>query len=418
MLLFSELPNLNRVSLMSARETLLQRYAELTVRVGINVQPGQRLCINGQIEHAELARAVAREAYKAGAAWVDVYLSDQHVKRAHIEFAGDESLEYSPPWLVKRLDDLGADHGALLGITGDPEPEIFADLDGARVAKARMRKVSEASLRLTDGACNWCIVGYPNAGWATTIFGEPDVDRLWDAVATAVRLDEDDPVAAWQEHIAKLTSRANALNARRFDALRYAGPGTDLRIGLLPGSEWLAALDHSAGIDHVANMPTEEVFTSPDARRVDGFVSATYPLQLHGTIVRGLKVRFEGGRAVEITAETGEDLVRQHASSDDGAARLGEVALVDNDSRVGKTGLVFYNTLFDENAASHLALGMAFPKTAEGASDLTPEERHERGVNHSSIHTDFMIGSPELDVFGVDADGSETPILRKGDWVL
>ncbi|CAB4703898.1 MAG: aminopeptidase [Actinobacteria bacterium] len=403
---------------MSANDSLLQRYAELTVRVGLNVQPGQRLCVNGQLEHAELARAVAREAYKAGAAWVDVYLTDQHVKRAHIEYASDESLEYSPPWLVKRLDDLGADGGALLGITGNPEPEIFADLDGSRVAKARMRKVSEASLRLTDGACNWCIVAFPNVGWATTVFGEPDVDRLWQAVATAVRLDEDDPVAAWQEHIAKLSRRADTLNACRFDALHFVGPGTDVKVGLLPGSKWLAALERSNGIDHVANMPTEEVFTSPDARRVDGYVSATYPLQLHGTIVRGLKVRFEGGRAVEITADTGEDLMRQHAASDDGAARLGEVALVDNDSRVGKTGLVFYDTLFDENAASHIALGMAFPGTAEGASALTPEERHERGVNHSSIHTDFMIGSPELDVFGVDADGSETPILRQGDWVL
>jgi aminopeptidase len=397
---------------------LLTEYARLAVRVGVNVQPGQRLAINCLVEHAPLARAAAREAYAVGACYVDVLYNDQHVRRPHIEYASDEALGWSPPWLVKRLDDLGEDGGAMLAITGNPEPELFADLDGGRVARARMRELSEASLRLSDGRCNWSIVAFPNEGWARTVFGEPDVDRLWQAVATAVRLDEPDPVEAWQRHIADLAGRAAILNERSFDALRYRGPGTDLTVGLLPGSVWTAALDESQGIEHVANMPTEEVFTAPDARRVDGTVRASYPLQLQGTIVRGLELRFAGGRAVEVRADEGEDLVRTHITTDDGAARLGEVALVDGSSRVGRTGIVFYDTLFDENAASHIALGTAILSTVAGALELSPEARHDQGINHSSIHTDFMIGSPDLLVAGLTAAGEEVAILDGGSWVL
>jgi aminopeptidase len=278
--------------------------------------------------------------------------------------------------------------------------------------------VAEESLKLTDGLCNWTIVAYPNDGWARTVLGEPDVERLWAAVATAVRLDEPDPVAAWREHIARLQQRAQSLNERRFDQLRYRGPGTDLTIGLHPDSQWQAALDESRGIEHVANMPTEEVFTTPDARRVEGTVRSTLPLQIQGNIVRDLEVRFEGGRAVEIRAGSGEEVMRTHAATDDGASRLGEVALVDGHSRVGQTGLVFYDTLFDENASSHIALGASIVQAVPGASEQTVDERHERGVNHSSIHTDFMIGSNELEVDGITADGEAVPILRNGDWLL
>lgn len=396
----------------------LAAYARLAVRVGLNLQPGQRLAINALIEHAPLVRAVARESYEAGAQYVDVLYGDQHVRRAHIEHAGDDELGWSPPWLVQRLDDLGRDGGALLAISGNPEPEIFGDLDGGRVARARMREVAAASLKLTGGLCNWSIVAFPNEGWARTVFGEPDVERLWQAVATAVRLDEPDPVVAWREHIENLERRAGALNERRFDSLRYLGPGTDLAVGLHPDSVWQAALDESIGIKHVANMPTEEVFTTPDARRVDGTVRSTYPLQIHGTVVRGLEVRFEGGRAVEVRADEGEELMQAQVAADDGAARLGEVALVDSSSRVGKTGLVFYDTLFDENASSHIALGAAILQCVEGAVELSPEERHARGINHSSIHTDFMIDSPELAISGITKSGDEVPILRGGDWVL
>jgi aminopeptidase len=386
--------------------------------VGLNLQPGQTLGINALIEHAPLVRAIARQAYEAGARYVDVLYTDQHVRRAHIAQAADGQLGYSPPWLVRRLRELGELGGALVAITGNPEPELYADLDGERVGKARMREVAEESLKLTDGLCNWTIVAYPNEGWARTVFGEPDVERLWQAVGSAVRLDEPDPVTAWRDHIARLQARARSLNERHFDHLRYSGPGTDLTIGLHPDSEWQAALDESRGIEHVANMPTEEVFTTPDARRVEGTVRSTLPLQIQGNIVRGLEVRFESGRVAEIRAESGEEVMRTHAATDDGAARLGEVALVDGHSRVGQTGLVFYDTLFDENASSHIALGASIVQAVPGASEQTAEERHERGVNHSSIHTDFMIGSNELEIDGVTADGDAVPIMRNGDWQL
>jgi aminopeptidase len=403
---------------VSPADNRLEQYARLTVRVGLNLQPGQVLGINALLEHAPLVRAITRQAYEAGATYVDVLYTDQHVRRAHVAQAADDNLGFSPQWLVERYKKLGETGSALCAITGNPEPEILADLDGERVAKARMREVAEATLALTDGLCNWTIVAYPNEGWAQTVLGEPDVERLWEAVATAVRLDEPDPVAAWQEHIGRLEQRAATLNTHAFDALRYIGPGTELTVGLHKGSEWQAALDTSAGIDHVANMPTEEVFTTPDARRVDGTVRSTYPLQIQGTIVRGLEVRFENGRVAEINAESGQDVMRTHAATDDGAARLGEVALVDGHSRVGETGLVFYDTLFDENASSHIALGASILHAVPWAVELDKDERHTQGVNQSTIHTDFMIGSNDLEIDGLDEDGTATPILRNGDWIL
>jgi aminopeptidase len=401
-----------------AADDRLKKYAELAVRVGLNLQPGQILGINALVEHAPFAREIARAAYEAGASFVDVQYGDQHVRRAHIANAAVDQLGYSPPWLVERYDELGRVGGALLAISGNPEPELFSDLDGERVGKARMKEVAEASLRLSDGVCNWTIVAYPNEGWARTVFDEPDVERLWDAVAHAVRLDTDDPPAAWRDHIGRLQTRAAALNERRFDHLRYRGPGTDLMIGLHPESAWQAALDHSNGIDHVANMPTEEVFTTPDARRVEGHVRSTLPLQIQGNIVRDLEIRFEGGRAVEVRAGSGEEVMRTHVATDAGAARLGEVALVDGHSAVGETGLVFYDTLFDENASSHIALGAAILQAVGWAGALSAEQRVEKGVNQSSIHTDFMIGSNELEVDGVTASGEAVPILRAGDWLL
>jgi aminopeptidase len=402
---------------MAAAETRVRDYARLAVRVGLNLQPGQRVAINALVEHHPFVRAVAAEAYAAGARHVDVFYSDQHVRREHIVHAPDDTLGWSPPWLLERAEQLIADGGALLSIAGNPEPELLADLDGARVAHSRMQQLGDVLLRISDGATPWSIVAFPSDGWARAIFGEPDVERLWAAVATAVRLDEPDPVEAWRQHVAKLSARAAALNERRFDALRYRGPGTDLTVGLLRGSRWLAGVDRAHGIEFVPNMPTEEVFTVPDRRRADGIVRATYPLQIQGTIVRGLEVRFEEGVAVEIRADAGAELMRTHAATDEGAARLGEVALVDSTSRVGQTGLVFFDTLYDENAASHIALGAAI-LGVEGADELSDAEREAAGINVSSIHTDFMIGSNELVITGVTRDGVEAPILDRGDWVL
>jgi aminopeptidase len=260
----------------------LEAYARLAVRVAANVQPGQLVGVGAQIEHAPLVRAVAREAYAAGARWVDVHYADQHVKRARIELGPEETLDWSPPWLIERARALGG--GAVISITGDPDPELFAGLDGDRVGRARMKELARETLALTNGLVNWTVIGCPNEGWARTVFGEPDLERLWEAVARAVRLDEADPVAAWQEHLDRLEARAAAMNARRFAALRYHGPGTDLEIGLFPQTRWQSALDRTkSGIRHVANMPTEEIFASPDPARAEGVVRSTKPLQVGGT---------------------------------------------------------------------------------------------------------------------------------------
>lgn len=402
---------------MGATERL-ERYARLIVEVGLNLQPGQRLAVGCLVDHAPVARAVAAQAYAAGGYYVDVLYGDRQLRRSQVELGDEAGLGWSPPWFVQRLDDLGADAGALLSLTGDPTGDLMAGLDGGRIARSRMRGISEASLRLTGGACNWTVVGAPNAGWATTVFGEPDLERLWAAVAACMRLDEPDPVEAWRAHLSDLDERAGRLNDLALDELHFLGPGTDLRIGLLPGSRWTSSHAEAHGIVHVPNMPTEEVFTTPDARRVSGTVRSTYPLPLEGAIVRGLRVRFEHGRAVEVTAEQGKELIRTHIASDAGASRLGEVALVDRSSRVARTGLVFSNVLFDENAASHIAFGDAIVRAVEGASALGREERHARGVNASSLHTDFMIGSDEVSVDGVTRTGAVVPILRDGSFVV
>jgi aminopeptidase len=265
----------------------------------------------------------------------------------------------------------------------------------------------------------WAIVGCPNAGWANAVLGEPDVDRLWQAVASTVRLDEPDPVAAWREHIATLKSRAATLNERRFEAVRLQGPGTDLTVGLTNRSRWIAAETETAwGQTHVPNMPTEEVFTTPDLRRADGTVRATMPLVLQGTVVRDLELRFEGGEIVEVRASSGEEVIRKQIETDEGSRRLGELALVDGDSRVGRTGLTFMNTLFDENATTHIAFGQALPEAVEGGDSLSPSELAEIGVNDSTVHVDFMVGGPEVDVEGLDGNGGAVPIIRDDAWVL
>ena len=405
---------------MEPNGSRLERYAELAVRVGANVAPGQIVDLVGQVEHAPLIRELARASYRAGARFVDYFYTDLHVRKQMIRSAADDVLTSTPPWLLSRARHMSDAHAAAIAVTGDPDPELLSDLPGERVGKARMRDLNEEYLRQSnERLVNWSIVAYPNEGWAKTVFGEPDVERLWRAVETAVRLDEPDPVAAWREHIDRLAARARALNERGFDAIRYRGPGTDLTVGLLPDSYWGGADFETAwGRRHVPNMPTEEVFTTPDYRRVEGTVRSTYPLALAGTIVRDLDVRFESGRAVEVNASQGADVIRAQIATDEGAAQVGEIALVDGESRVGKTGLTFFDTLFDENATCHIALGDGIVSGVRGAEQLSPEERVARGINRSAVHTDFMIGGPSLEVDGLTPAGDSVPILRNDVWVL
>lgn len=397
----------------------LDRYAELLVDVGVNLAEGQELFVDAFVEHAPLVRAIARAGYSLGARRVDVVYVDKYVDAAGVEFAPEEELVHGAPWLIQRATAVEDRRGALISLSGDPSPRLFDALDPRRVAIPRARDLTAERIRIALGdQVRWTIAAYPTEGWAETMYGTPDVESLWSAVATAVRLDEDDPTAAWRAHLKELDARARTLNELALDAVRFHGAGTDLVVGLLPSSEWRCGGYAVDGRPFVANMPTEEVFVTPDRSRADGIVRATKPLPLNGAVVQGLEVRFRDGAIVGVDADSAADVVREQLALDEGAARLGELALVDEGSRVGKTGLTFFNTLFDENAACHIAYGQSAGALTEDVAALESDEQRELGVNQSAIHTDFMIGGPEVDVDGVLKDGTTVPLLRGNVWQL
>ena len=392
----------------------LARLADLVVGFGANVQPDQIVAVSCEPGKEPLVRAIAASAYRRGAKFVDVQWFDPWVKRARIAHARDETLEFVPDWYGQRVLALGDARAARIALSGPSAPGVLDDLDPVRAGKDRLPAVKESGQVVNDRTTNWSIIPCPTPTWAKLVF--PDLSpgeglvRLVEDISHMLRLDEPDPIAAWHARADTLVSVTERLTERRFDALHYDGPGTDLTIGLLPGASWQAARFTTIdGIEHMPNLPTEEVFTTPDPERADGHVAASKPLVLvDGTVVRGLRMRFEGGRAVEITADTAQDTMRTIAEHDSGAARLGEVALVDGEGRIGKLDTVFYDTLIDENAASHIALGQGFPFLASDADRAR--------VNESQIHIDFMIGRPDMTVTGITVEGDRVPVLVDGQW--
>jgi aminopeptidase len=395
---------------------LIEKLAELAVRAGANVQPGQVVAVSSEPGKEAIARAVATAAYKAGAKFVDVSVFDVHVKRARALHADPETLSFVPPWYGERWKMLGGLRGASVSLAGPVAPRLLEDIDPELLGRDMLPAVREALEVVNERTTNWTVVPSPTPAWARMVYPGLDadaaLDQLWRHTAHICRLDEPDPAAAWRSRLDALVAAAHKLDALALDAVRFEGPGTDLTVGLLGGSRWTCGSFSTAdGIEHNPNLPTEEVFTTPDPARADGVVTSTKPLLISGAEITGLRVRFEAGRAVEIDADEGAGTLRALTARDEGGVRLGEVALVDREGRIGPLDTVFYNTLLDENAASHIALGAGFPFAVQSDADRAR-------INKSEIHIDFMIGSDEVAVTGRTRDGAELPLLRGGRWQL
>jgi len=397
---------------------LLDRYADLIVSVGANVQPDQVLAVEALPEAQPLVAAIARRAYEKGARYVDVQYFDGDVKRIRAERAHNGSLEWVPPWLGDRILALGELDAARCVLVPLVPPGLLDGVAPARAGKDRLPTVEETFKTIDDRSIAWTLSPYPTRRWAQVVYPDLDADRalerLWEDVVHVCRLDEPDPAAAWHERIGQLSEVTRRLDALDLDSLRFEGPGPDLTVGFLSSSRFAKESGSSqtrTGVSHVPNIPTEEVYTTPDPRRTEGVVTATKPLDVSGSLVTGLRIRFEGGRAVEIHADTNADALRQRCAVDEGASRLGEVALVDRESRIGKLGRTFFTTLLDENASSHLALGDAYSAPIADRDDLPH-------INASAVHIDFMIGSDDVDVTGTTRVGRQVPILRGNSWQI
>ncbi|MGZ4152476.1 MAG: aminopeptidase [Gaiellaceae bacterium] len=394
---------------------LLARYAKLVVEVGANIQPDQRVLMIASPAAAPLVRAVAAECYAHGALFVDPWYFDSYVKRIRALEADPDTLEFVPRWYPKRLLEVGEAHGSRISISPNTPPGLMDGVDPGVAGRDQLPSLKEHFGVINAKTTNWCVVPWATDDWARVVHPELEpaaaLAKLWEELVYVLRLDEADAGDAWRERGRQLQDAGRKLDEQRFDALRFEGPGTHLTVGLLPTSRFAGGGSTTVdGIQHISNLPTEEVFTSPDPTRADGVVTATKPLDVSGTVVNGLRIRFEGGRVVAIEADSGADALRARCAKDEGASRLGELALVDREGRIGKTGTVFFNTLLDENAASHLALGNAY------ATAVGPEDRDR--INASTIHIDFMIGSDEVAVTGLTPAGTEVPVLRDGDWQL
>ncbi len=396
----------------------LDRFADLVVRVGANVQPGSGVRLRSDIAHLEIARAVVEHAYAAGAAWVEVDWADGPVRHSRLRQASIEQLKKPRPWAIERTKAWAAERGVSIQLTGEPDPHLFDDIDPAKAAAFPMEEGIAFRDALLVRQVRWTIAAAPNPGWAREVFGEPDTDRLWAAVATAMRLDDPDPVASWQQRAAELARRAAALNALALTEVHYRGSGTDLTVGLPAGCLWHGGgMVDPDGFSYMPNIPTEEVYTSPDRRRSDGTISLTKPVIISGQLVDGLTVTFAGGRITDFTADTGAQAVKAQLDTDEGARSLGEVALVDRDSRIARAGILFHDTLFDENAGCHVAWGQSFPFAVAGGTGKSEDELSAIGLNSSMVHTDVVVGGQGLTVTGTGPGGT-VQILRDDECVL
>src|SRR5579872_5799956 len=401
----------------------LDRLAEAAVKVGLQLQEGQDLLVTAPTGALPLVRRIAEHAYNAGAGLVTPIFSDEAITLSRYRFGRDHSFDRAANWLYDGMSKAFAANTARLAIVGD-DPMLLSQENPANVAranKANSLAYQPALEKIAGFDINWNIVAYPTASWAKRVFPGDDehvaVAKLADAIFSASRVANDDPVAAWAAHNAALRNRTQWLNGQKFQALHYSGPGTDLTIGLADSHEWQGGASTAKnGITCNPNIPTEEVFTTPHARRVEGHVASTKPLSYQGTLIDNIQVKFSEGRIVEAKAARGEEVLHKVLDTDDGARRLGEVALVPHSSPISQSGLLFFNTLFDENAACHIALGQCYSKCFLDGAKLSQEQIATRGGNKSLIHIDWMIGSAEIDIDGLDADGGRTPVFRKGEW--
>ncbi len=406
-------------------ETNLQKYAELVIKVGVNIQPGQELVLRTPIEAASLARKLAIEAYKAGAKYVNVFYGDDEQTLIRYQYAPRDSFDYFPDWYANALINFAKNGDAVLSVHAS-DPDLLKDQDPELISAARKaaaRKMRPFSEMLGKDMAPWTVIAASTPGWANKVFAHlPEDERipaLWDAIFKICRVNAPDPVEAWRKHTESLARRSAYMNEKQYAALRYTAPGTELTVGLPENHVWMGGYGKTPkGNVFTANIPTEEIFTLPHKDRIDGTVRATLPLSLHGNLVEDFGFRFEKGKVVEVHAAKGEEVLKKLLETDEGAVSLGEVALVPQSSPIAQTGILFYNTLYDENASCHLALGRAYRTSLKGGENMSEEEFGAAGGNDSLIHVDFMIGADEMNIDGILPDGSIEPVFRSGEWAF
>jgi len=404
-------------------ETILRSYARLLLKTGVNLQPGQKLDVSWEVAHRDFMHLLVEEAYALGAAYVNPRLATPSFARRRIENSPPQHLEFVPGWMTAYWDEIVRDDWAVISLTGDEDPEVFDGVDAGALGRmmaaiaGRRRAYMQA---LTKSMFCWNVAGVPTDGWARSVLGpQATADDLWKVLVPILGLDEPDPAASWNARIETMARRRNLLDDLRLDSLRFTGPGTDLTVGLMTASRWRGGDEVAAnGRRFAPNLPTEEVFTTPDWRRTEGTAACTRPVEVMGAEVVGAQFTFRGGRVVAFSADKNHDILGRYLNQDDQANALGEVALVDGSSRIFQSGHVFHNILFDENAACHIALGSGYPDAVEGGRDLDSEALLALGCNESRVHTDFMIGGPEINVEGLTADGRSVKIIEKGRFLV